>query len=131
MKIKEVLIEFNQEAPDVLPQVAQDYKKGADAVDKWINPKRWFGQSSDSSNARIKKHLSNSEVRHALDLAIKGQVRQNDIGALKQIQSNISNGTFKVSNPKSVKKSLELAMTGSQLSTQQIEELKVVLKSFY
>lgn len=129
MKIKELF--ETDDAPDILPQVKQDLDKGANFVKKIIDPKQWFGASSDSSNARIKRHLSNSEVRNSLELAIKGQVRQNDIGSLKQIINNISNGTFKVANPKSVKRSLELAINGSQLDQAQQDELKQLQKSFY
>lgn len=130
MKIKEFVREFGVDQVDVGKDIGQDWKKGSDFVKNIVDPKRWFGGSSDSSNARVKKHLSNVETRDALNAAIKGKLYQDDIGALKQIINNIKNGTFKAGDPKGTINAINASINGQPLSQEQSAMLQQLAGTF-
>lgn len=130
MKIRDILREFDPDQVDIGRDVKQDWQKGSQTVKKILDPKQWFGGSDSSSNARVKKQLSNVEVRDALNAAASGKMYQSDIGAIKQIINNLKNGTFKAANSKSIITSLDSAINGGVLSKEQKAEIQAFAKSF-
>ena len=130
MKIKDILREFDTDQVNISKDVASDFQRGADKVDRMLNPKRWFGIQDKADNARVKKQLAGYEIKDALAAAVSGKVYQSDIGSLKQILANVKNGTFKVANPQSVKQSLETVINGGTLSKEQAAEITAFSKTF-
>ena len=43
MKIRDILREFDTDQVNIGKDVASDFQRGADKVDRMLNPKRWFG----------------------------------------------------------------------------------------
>lgn len=133
MKITEIILE--QDAPDVLPQVKQDYQKGTKFVDKLLNPTKWF--DSDSTDKKVapasapaKKTLSAVTVRDALNAAASGQVFNQDIAILKTIYAGTKSGKYKPADPQAVMQSLKTAITGGQLTKEQAALLQDFSKQF-
>jgi hypothetical protein len=135
MKIAEIIVE--QDAPDVLPQVKQDYQKGSKFVDKLLNPAKWFDSGgADTKNSAAKKStaplkaLQPVVIRDALNAAASGQLYNNDIAVLKTIYSGVKSGQYKPADPQAVMQSLKTAISGGQLSKEQAALLQDFSKLF-
>ena len=130
MKINEILREFGADQVDVGKDVGQDWKKGTDFVKNLTDPKRWFGGSSDTSNARVKRQLSNDEVKKTLTNVSAGSINQNDIGSIKQIINNLKNGTFRSADNRKLIEALTAVMNGQQLNPNQEALVKQFAQTF-
>ncbi len=135
MKIIEIIVE--QDAPDILPQVKQDYQKGSKFVDKLLNPAKWFdSDGADIKNSAAKKSAAPSKalqpvvMRDALNAAASGQLYNKDIAILKTIYSGVKSGQYKPTDPQAVMLSLKTAIFGGQLSKEQAALLQDFSKQF-
>jgi hypothetical protein len=135
MKIRDVIVE--QEAPDIMPQVKQDYQKGSKFVDKLLNPAKWFdSDGADAKKTATKTSASPSKtiqpvvMRDALNSAASGQVYEKDITVLKTIYSGVKSGQYKPADPQAVMQSLKTAIAGGQLSKEQAALLQDFSKQF-
>ncbi len=128
MKIAEILAEADQAAPAILPQVAQDYEKGANAVKRILDPKQWFGGKSSSDE---KKFASAVEIKDSLNKAAQGKsIYMSDVQILKQVLRSVQDGTYNVANPGFTDKSIKTAILGKPLSKEQSADLQVLAKTF-
>lgn len=126
MKIKE-LLELDQTAPAIMPQVKQDFEKGSDAMDRLLNPKRWFGAGKGTDE---KKHASNVEIRDSLNAAASGRAYMDDINVLKQVLAGLKDGTYKTADPNFSIKAVKIAMNSQPLSKEQAADLQALAKTF-
>jgi hypothetical protein len=89
MKIRDIVLE----APGVLAGVKQDYKKGFDAVDKVLNPKRWGEEDRVADPAVANKSINKLDLKDALKLAASGgSLYLKDQQAIKQAYAQIKSG---------------------------------------
>jgi hypothetical protein len=89
MKIRDIVTE----APGVIAGVKQDYKKGFDAVDKVLNPKRWGEEDRVADPAAASKSINKLDLKDALKLAASGgSLYLKDQQAIKQAYAQIKSG---------------------------------------
>ena len=126
MRLKE-LFELDDSAPDIIPQVKQDWKKGADAVNKILDPKQWFGGSSDNKD---QKFAAPVEIRDSLNAASQNKIYQDDVKVLKQVIAGLQKGTYKTADPAFTIKAIRTAIAEQPLSKEQSQDLKTLAASF-
>lgn len=124
MKIREI---FEADVPSIASQIKQDYNKGADAVDRVLNPKRWF--SGDGSKDE-KKFASSVEIRDSLNAAAAGKIYMNDVKILKQVLAGLADGTYKTGDSKFTSQSIKAAIAEQPLNQAQVTDLKNFAASF-
>ena len=92
MKIRDIVLE----APGVIASIKQDYKKGFDAVDKVLNPKRWGEEDRATDPAAASKPINKLDLQDALKLAISGgSLYLKDQQTIKQAYTQIKIGKLK------------------------------------
>jgi hypothetical protein len=124
MKIKDIVTE----APGVFADIKKDYQAGYDAVDKVLNPSRWF--DDDKANSNSAAPVNKANLKNAVDLAAAGKkIYLKDQQALKQAYAQIKAGKFEVrKDSASLLPSLKAAADLQKLSTQQQQILLAFAK---
>jgi|LauGreDrversion4_1035100.scaffolds.fasta_scaffold02460_6 hypothetical protein len=113
------------------------YRKGAAAVDKFLDPSKWFGGNDTPTKkaapvaaaepaAQEKSTALNADsVVQTLDLVTRGsQLVSSDITLLKTLRSNVKNNMYDTDNPDAVAQALKTVIGGQQLNSKQISTLQ-------
>lgn len=124
MKIRDIVTE----APGVLSGIKKDYQAGYDAVDRVLNPKRWFDDDkADNADSGAVDKLT---LRSAVNLAATGKtIYLKDQQALQQAYAQIKAGKFEVRQDSAVLlPALKAAVDLQKLSPQQQQILSAFAK---
>ena len=113
------------------------YRKGSAAVDKFLNPSKWFGGDDTSTKkaapaaatepaAQEKSTALNADsVIQTLDLVTRGSpMVSSDIALLKTLRNNVKNNMYDTDNPDAVDQALKTVINGQQLNSKQISTLQ-------
>jgi hypothetical protein len=115
------------------------YRKGAAAVDKFLDPSKWFG-GDDTSTKKVEPAnpapaepaaqeksttLNADSVIKTLDFVTRGSpLIDSDIALLKTLRSNVKNNMYDTANPDAVDQALKTVISGQQLNSKQISTLQ-------
>lgn len=118
MRLKE-LFEFNDAASDIISQVKQDYQRGYDAVDKFVNPAKWG--SSDQKQPTKSKELDLLTVKQTLKTVIDGRrIYDQERQTLIQLANQVRSGSVETKqNAEQVSAILKMAAAGKPINDQQ------------
>lgn len=117
------------------------YKKGAAAVDKFLNPSQWFGggdtvtkkaapaaapaAAAEPAAQEKSTALNPDSVVQTLDLVTRGSpMVSSDIALLKTLRSNVKNNMYDTANADAVDQALKTVINGQQLNSKQISTLQ-------
>lgn len=120
MRITDIIVEL-----DDFTQLGKGYQAGYDAVDRVLNPNRWFDDSKSKSD-----EINTLDLKKAVNLSISGKtIYLKDQQVLKQVYNKIKAGEFETrQDPAVLLPALKAAADLKPLTPQQQQTLSAFVK---